>query len=208
VRLKGAVVVITGASSGIGEAAALAFARKRASLVRGARRMDQLNTVAQVPRRGAPVTVRRLDVGQRRGARLRGLGATRPRTDHDAQQRRRGLMGRLHEMGDDKVDELMATNLGAPIRRPGGLPSSWPDAGVIIRFLGRRLGPRRTGGIATKHGRPVSHMLCAELSGAVRLRVPASTGTGFFANADRADRSSVPVLGWRTPSNAPAVYAT
>jgi len=55
VRLKGAVIVITGASSGIGEAAALAFARKKANLVLGARRVDQLNSVAQQCReKGAP----------------------------------------------------------------------------------------------------------------------------------------------------------
>ena len=54
-RLKGAVVVITGASSGIGEQAALAFARKRSNLVLGARRVDQLNAVAQKCReKGAP----------------------------------------------------------------------------------------------------------------------------------------------------------
>jgi NADP-dependent 3-hydroxy acid dehydrogenase YdfG len=55
VRLKGAVAVITGASSGIGEATAIAFARKKANLVLGARRLDQLNAVAQKCReKGAP----------------------------------------------------------------------------------------------------------------------------------------------------------
>src|SRR5947208_684604 len=45
-RLKGAVVVVTGASSGIGAASAIAFARAGARLELGARRLDRLGAVA------------------------------------------------------------------------------------------------------------------------------------------------------------------
>jgi NADP-dependent 3-hydroxy acid dehydrogenase YdfG len=71
VRLRGAVVVITGASSGIGAATAVAFARRGARLELGARRLDRLNTVAVKCRQaGSPeVNVRLLDVGQRAHAR-------------------------------------------------------------------------------------------------------------------------------------------
>src|SRR5438132_1269210 len=70
-RLKGAVVVITGASSGIGEATAVAFAKRGARLELGARRLDKLNAVAQRCRQaGSPdVNVRLLDVGLRGSAR-------------------------------------------------------------------------------------------------------------------------------------------
>ena len=46
-ELNEAVVVVTGASSGIGERTALAFARKGASVVLAARRMDRLETLAE-----------------------------------------------------------------------------------------------------------------------------------------------------------------
>jgi short-subunit dehydrogenase len=47
VQIKGSVVVITGASSGIGRATALAFARKGASVVLAARRETALEEVAR-----------------------------------------------------------------------------------------------------------------------------------------------------------------
>ncbi len=59
-------VVITGASSGFGAAAALAFARQGARVLLGARRTDRLQTVAEAARQaGAPeVGAHRLDVAK------------------------------------------------------------------------------------------------------------------------------------------------
>jgi len=59
-------VVITGASSGFGAAAALAFAREGCNLLLGARRVDRLEAVAAEARSsGAPqALVRELDVSQ------------------------------------------------------------------------------------------------------------------------------------------------
>jgi short-subunit dehydrogenase len=197
VRLKGAVVVITGASSGIGEAAALAFARKRANLVLGARRMDELNTVAQKSReRGAPeVTVRRLDVGQRAEARAFVAAALRDHERIDVLVNNAGVgwMGRLHEMSDERVDELVATNLrGTITTTQAALPSMLARGrGVIINVssvLGFRAAPYSSVYSATKHAIVgFSHALRGELSGTgvkVCVVYPASTETGFFAETE------------------------
>ena len=65
-RLSGKWVLITGASSGIGAAAARAFAAEGSKLILGARRVDRLESVATECRKaGAPdVLVHALDVSQ------------------------------------------------------------------------------------------------------------------------------------------------
>lgn len=65
-RLKDKWVLITGASSGFGAAAARAFAAQGARLLLGARRLDRLKTVAEEAQKaGAPIAhVHALDVAQ------------------------------------------------------------------------------------------------------------------------------------------------
>jgi len=197
VRLKGAVVVITGASSGIGEAAALAFARRRANLVLGARRVDALNAVAQKCRdKGAPeVTVRRLDVSQRVEARAFVAAALRDHERIDVLVNNAGLgwMGRMHEMPEDKIDELIATNVkGVIATTQAAMPSMVQRRrGVIINVasvLGFRAAPYSAVYSATKHAVVgFSHALRGELSGTgvkVCVVYPASTETGFFAETE------------------------
>ena len=189
-RLKGAVVVITGASSGIGEAAALAFARRRANLVLGARRVEALNAVAQRCRdKGAPeVTVRRLDVSQRVEARAFVAAALRDHERIDVLVNNAGLgwMGRMHEMPEEKIDELIATNVKGVIasmvqRRRGVIIN-------VASVLGFRAAPYSAVYSATKHAVVgFSHALRGELSGTgvkVCVVYPASTETGFFAETE------------------------
>ena len=193
-RLKGAVVAITGASSGIGEATALAFARKGARLALGARRIDRLNSVAQKCRdRGAPdVSTRRLDVGRRADARAFVAAALRDHDRLDVLVNNAGLgwMGKAHEMPDDKVDELLATNLAGVIATTqAALPFMLERRGGVIinvaSVLGFRAAPYSAVYSATKHAVVgFSHALRGELSGTgvkVCVVYPSSTGTEFFA---------------------------
>src|SRR5258708_6630386 len=111
----GAVVLITGASSGIGAATAIAVAKQGAKLELGARRFDRLEEVAERCRKaGSPtVSFRRLDVGERGDARAFVAGAlrTHERLDVLVNNAGTGWMGRLHQMPEEKIEELIATNL-------------------------------------------------------------------------------------------------
>src|ERR1700694_482074 len=110
-RLKGAVVLITGASSGIGAATAVAFAKRGARLELGARRVERLEEVAERCRTaGSPeVNVRRLDVSLRGDARAFVAGALRAheRLDVLVNNAGTGWMGRLARMPEEKGYELL-----------------------------------------------------------------------------------------------------
>jgi len=199
VRLKGAVVVITGASSGIGEATAVAFARSGARLELGARRLEKLNAVAERCRKaGSPdVKVRLLDVGQRASARAFIAATLRDHERLDVLVNNAGVgwMGRAHQMPEDKVDELIATNLkGVLNTTQSALP--WMlerRRGVIINVasvVGFRSSPYSAVYSATKHGVVgFSHALRGELSGTgVKICVVypgVTSGTEFFKDPDR-----------------------
>ncbi len=193
-RVKGAVVLITGASSGIGAATALAFARRGARLELGARRLERLNEVAQQCKQaGAPdVNVRLVDVGVRSQARAFIAAAIRDheRLDVLVNNAGAGWVGRVHQMPEERVDALIATNLKGVINTTqAALP--WMlerRRGVIINVasvVGFRATPYSAVYSATKHAVVgFSHALRGELSGTgvkVCVVYPGVTaGTEFF----------------------------
>jgi short-subunit dehydrogenase len=197
-RLKGAVVVITGASSGIGAATAIAFAKRGARLELAARRVDRLNAVAQRCREaGSPdVNVRRVDVSQRGEARALIAATLRSHERLDVLVNNAGVgwMGRMHQMPEEKIEELIATNLNAVIATTQAtLP--WMlerRRGVIINVasvVGFRASPYSAVYSATKHAvAGLSHALRGELSGTgvkVCVVYPGVTaGTEFFGSTD------------------------
>src|SRR5215472_4815448 len=197
VRLRGAVVAITGASSGIGEATAQAFARAHSRLQIGARRLERLNAVAAACRQaGSPeVRVFLVDVGQRVQAKAFIAAALRDfeRVDVLVNNAGVGWIGRTHQMPDEKLDELVATNVKGVINTTHAvLP--WMlerNRGVIINVAsvtGFRASPYSAVYSATKHAVVgYSHALRGELSGTgvkVCVVYPASTATEFFAETE------------------------
>jgi NADP-dependent 3-hydroxy acid dehydrogenase YdfG len=200
VRLKGAVVVITGASSGIGEATAYAFARAGARLELCARRFDRLNAVAQRCRQlGSPeVNVRVVDVGQKAQARAFIAASLRDfeRLDILVNNAGVGWAGRLHRMPEEKVDELITTNIKGVINTTQAALPWMLDRrrGVIINVAsvaGFRASPYSAVYSATKHAVVgLSHALRGELSG-TGVKVCAvypyvTSGTEFFAEGAKA----------------------
>ena len=168
-------MLITGASSGIGEATAVAFARRGARLALCARRFDHLQGVAQRCRAaGAPeVVLRRADV--RRPAEARGFVAAAlssfDRIDVLVNNAGMGWRGRFQDMADADLLDLLETNvLGAMLTTQAALPSMLAEgAGVVVNVasvVGFRAMPYSAAYSASKHAVVgLSHALRGELSG-------------------------------------------
>lgn len=199
-RLRGAVVAITGASSGIGAATAIAFARAGAVLALAARRVDRLEAVAATCRKSgaAEVSVHPLDVRERAHAQSFVAAAVREHRRLDVLVNNAGVgwVGRLDSMPEAKLDELLATNIkGTVFTIQAALPWMLEQRrGVIVNVAsvaGFRGSPYSAAYSATKHAVVgLSHALRGELSGTgvkVCVVYPGVTaGTEFFGEGGRA----------------------
>jgi short-subunit dehydrogenase len=195
-RLRNAVVLITGASSGIGAATALAFAKRRSRLSLCARRLDRLEAIAQRCRDlGAPaVTVRRADVRHQPEAAAFVEAALREFERIDVLVNNAGLgwTGRLEEMPPEKAQEMVETNLlGTTWCCQAALPAMLAaKRGVIVNVASAaafRPAPYSSLYSATKAGLAAfGHALRGELSGTnvkVCTVYPGVTRTEFFATS-------------------------
>ena len=193
-RLKNSVVLVTGASSGIGEATALAFARKGARLALCARRLERLQAVAQRCRdAGSPrVTTKQVDVSRRAEARGFVAAALRDfdRVDVLINNAGLGWAGPLVQMPEEKARELVEVNLLGLIwtTQPAVAAMLTQRSGVIVNvssIAGVRATPYSALYSATKHAvTGLSHALRGELSGSgvkVCAVYPAVTSSEFFS---------------------------
>ena len=193
-RLKNSVVLITGASSGIGEATALAFAKKGARLALCARRLERLQAVAKRCREaGSPrVTTKRVDVSRRAEARGFVAAALRDfeRVDILVNNAGVGWAGPLVEMPEDRARALTDTNLLGVVWATQAVlpPMIAARSGVVINvssIAGVRATPYSALYSATKHAvTGLSHALRGELSGTgvkVCAVYPAVTASEFFS---------------------------
>lgn len=141
--LNGAVVAITGASSGIGAASARALASEGASVVLGARRVDRLQELADDLGDGVAVVsmdVRRPEEATRlideAYSRFGGLDALVANAGI-------GAYGGIMDLSDEQLAEMMDTNVAGtvwPIRAavPGFLQAGEGDIVIVASVAGLR----------------------------------------------------------------------
>jgi short-subunit dehydrogenase len=191
--LKGKNVVITGASSGIGRAAALEFARRGANLILGARRAEMLEDVARRCRElGVSCTAVVSDVTKSEDCKRL----------VDAAQRVDILVNNAGFATYDSIEEARPADLEA-MMQTNFFGAVWCTQAVLPAMLARRegtivnvssitglMGYARMGGYcATKFAMiGFSEALRDEVIGRgvrVALICPATTETEFFVKAER-----------------------
>lgn len=192
-EIRGRVVAITGASSGIGEALALLLAAKGARLVLGARREERLRAVAEeCRRRGGEAIAWRTDVTVPRdlellcGAAVEQLG----RLDALVNNAGRGHVEPLAKLPLERLREQMETNFFSAFH---GVRAALPimmaqGSGHLIfvsSVLQKRGIPYMAGYCAAKAAMgSMAESLRVELRGsgiAVTTIVPGATATEFNA---------------------------
>jgi short-subunit dehydrogenase len=194
-ELRDRVAVITGASSGIGRAAALAFAREGVQVVLGARRADRLQeAVEAIQRAGGKARAFQTDVTQPGDVKrlVDEAVAAFGRLDILVNNAGLGYFGRLESMSVEEVRHLFEVNVMGTIH---GIQAAVPimrsqRSGHIINIssvLGKRATPGSAVYAATKFAQvALSESLRLEVADAgidVSVICPVSTTTEFFAVA-------------------------
>ncbi|MEX0984966.1 MAG: SDR family oxidoreductase [Actinomycetota bacterium] len=159
-ELRGAVVVVTGASSGIGEATALAFAKRGAKVVLAARRIDRLEELAaRIQAKGGHALALRCDVSETEELiKLPGvvqalLGPT------DILVNNAGIPGggRFLDTSHEQIDRVVGVNLLSVLHAtraflPGMVARGHGHVINVASLAGRFATPGASVYSATKHG--------------------------------------------------------
>ena len=190
------VVVITGASAGIGRATAVRFAREGAAVVLAARSRERLQRLARrlEERFGVETLAIACDVRDREqvDALVEAALASFGRIDVLVNNAGYGLYGRIEDTPDEAFRDLLETNvLGVHHAVRAVLPHMRRQAsGHIVNVgsvVGKRSWPYHGAYAASKFALTgLTQALRGELAGSgvsVTLVLPASTETEFFANA-------------------------
>jgi short-subunit dehydrogenase len=173
-RWRQRVVVITGASSGIGRATALRLARRKANLVLAARREEPLETLAaECHRRGARCSVVPTDVSIPSDVEALARAAVAQFGHFDAWVNNAGvyLVGRLEDTPDEAFRQVMETNFFGTVAGSRAALAHFRPRGTgtlvnVSSTFGRVAGPYVSAYTASKHAvRGFSSSLRQELQG-------------------------------------------
>jgi NADP-dependent 3-hydroxy acid dehydrogenase YdfG len=150
--LTGRVVAITGASSGIGEATALAYARAGATVSLAARRADRLESVAEAIRAvGGTASIRVTDVSREEEARAFVEGTHREHGRLDVLVNNAGVMylGRIEGAPLEEWRQMVDINvMGTLYCTHAALPLMTAQAAgdlVFVSSVGGRVTPTHSG---------------------------------------------------------------
>lgn len=144
-RLTERVVLITGATSGIGRAAALLFAEEGASVVLGARRtLEGEALVAEIERLGGRAVFRRTDVRRREDADALVALAISSFGRLDVAFNNAGVeaVGPIVDVTDDAYDRVFDTNVRGVVHSVRAQVPAMREAGGVIILTSSTAGSR------------------------------------------------------------------
>lgn len=208
--LKGKIAIVTGASSGIGEATARALTLRGAAVVAVARNEEPLRVLEEEVRiSGGQILAVKADVVDRDsvegmiGRTVEEFGAP----DILVNNAGLGLSGRVEELRAEDLRDVMEVNLIGPLNCIQAALPHMKSGGRIINVssvVGKRAIPKVGGYCASKFAlNALSDSLRVEVAGrgiAVTSVYPGTTSTAFRDNSRRTRDEK---RGWRPPGVTP-----